>query len=224
MPRTARLVIPGYPHHIIQRGNRRQPVFWSDDDRCAYLDFLRIYAKSAGIEFWAYCLMDNHIHLIAVPKEERSFAIGLADAHVRYTRMVNFKQGWRGYLWEGRFKSHPLSEQHLYAAIRYVERNPVRAKMVQKAEDYPWSSANAHVKGEVNPLLTTMFLTDDIKDWASYLRQEDDASHLHIFRKAVHTGRPLGDKAFIEHLEALTGKNLKKNKPGPKGKEEKENN
>lgn len=223
MPRTARLVIPGYPHHIVQRGNRRQPVFWDDNDRRSYLDLLNIHAKSAGIEFWAYCLMNNHIHLVAVPKHEKSFAIGLADVHVRYTRMINFREGWRGYLWEGRFKSHPLSEQHLYAAIRYVERNPVRAKIVSKAEDYPWSSARAHVKMKKDPLLAPMFLADDITDWASYLREDDDTNHLRLFRQSVHTGEPAGDNSFIEHLENLIGKSLKKKKPGPKGKKGKVN-
>jgi putative transposase len=120
-----------YPHHIIQRGNRRQEVFFSNEDRKTCLDYLRLYAKTSAIDFWGYCLMNNHLHLIAVPQNEDSFARGFAEAHRRYTRYINFRKGWRGYLWEGRFKSYLLDEAHLYAAIRYIERNPVRAGIVK---------------------------------------------------------------------------------------------
>lgn len=216
MARIARIVVPGYPHHIIQRGNRRQNVFFSDEDRNIYLDHLRIYAKPAGISFWGYCLMDNHVHLIAVPQNIDSLALGLAEAHRRYTRYINFRQGWRGYLWEGRFKSYPLSETHLYAAIRYIERNPVRAGIVERAWDYPWSSARAHVYKKENPVLSDNFLVTSIADWKEYLKEEDDATTLNNFRRHTHTGRPLGDSKFIEALETITGRILQKQKPGPK--------
>jgi len=160
--------------------------------------------------------MDNHIHLIAVPKNEDSLSIGMKDVHLRYTRMINFREGWRGFLWEGRFKSYPLSERYLYAALRYVERNPVRAGIVKRAEDYPWSSAGAHVKKEKSNLLADNFMLSEIKDWASYLAEEDNETDRELFKKHARTGRPLGDDKYIEHLEELTGKDLKKKKPGPK--------
>ncbi len=218
MARIARLVIPGLPHHIIQRGNRRQRVFFSDDDRRVYLDYLRIYAKPAGIHFWGYCLMGNHVHIIAVPDREDSFACGFAEAHRRYTRMVNFREGWRGYLWEGRFKSYPLSEFHLYAAIRYIERNPVRAKIVKNAWDFLWSSARAHVLKQKDPLLEDNFMASEIKDWASFLAEEDKQGDINLHRLHVNTGRPLGDDRFIEKIEGLTGRILHRQKPGPKHK------
>ena len=124
MARIARVVIPNYPHHVIQRGNRNQDVFFSDKDKQAYIDILHEHASRAGVAFWAYCLMDNHVHLIAVPDHENSLARGIGEAHRKYTRMVNFREGWRGYLWQGRFNSYVMDERHLYAAIRYVERNP----------------------------------------------------------------------------------------------------
>lgn len=216
MARIARVVAPGYPHHIIQRGNRRQRVFFSDDDRIAYLDYLRTYAKPAGIHFWAYCLMDNHVHLIAVPERGESFARGFSEAHRRYTRMINFRESWRGYLWQGRFKSYPLSESHLYAAMRYIERNPVRAKIVKDAWHYPWSSARTHVLKEKNPILDDNFVISGIKDWKAFLAEEDVSININTHKIHANTGRPLGDKKFIEAIEKITGRFLRKQKPGPK--------
>jgi putative transposase len=219
MARIARIVVPGYPHHIIQRGNRRQRVFFNDEDRKVYLDYLRIHAKPAGIHFWGYCLMDNHVHIIAVPDKEESFAFGFAEAHRRYTRMINFRENWRGYLWEGRFKSYPLSEFHLYAAIRYIERNPVRAKVVKNPWDYFWSSARAHTFKEKDPLLDDNFVISEIKDWKIFLSEEDEPANINLLKTHANTGRPLGDNKFIEMLEKLTSRLLRKQKPGPKEKE-----
>jgi putative transposase len=216
MARIARLVVPDFPHHIIQRGNRCQKVFFSDGDRIAYLDYLRIYARPAGIHIWGYCLMDNHVHIIAVPDTKESFADGFAEAHRRYTRMINFREKWRGYLWEGRFKSYVLSRTHLYAAMRYIERNPVRAGIVKEAWDYPWSSAKAHVFKQDNPLLEDNFLISEVKDWASFLAEEDDIAKVDLFCRHANTGRPLGDNKFIEILEKITGRTLKKQKSGRK--------
>ncbi len=219
MARVARVVVPGYPHHIVQRGNRCQEVFFSDYDREAYLDYLKIYAQPAGIHFWGYCLMDNHVHIIAVPDKEDSFAYGFSEAHRRYTRMVNFRENWRGYLWQGRFKSYPLSEFHLYAALRYIERNPVRAKIVKNAWDYRWSSAKAHVFKQRDPLLEDNFLVSEINDWEAYLSEEDKQEAVNLFKKHANSGRPLGDNKFIGMIEGLTGRILHKQKPGPKKKE-----
>lgn len=218
MPRKARIVIPGHPHHIIQRGNRRQRVFFCDDDRLAYLDYLQSQAIPAGMEIWAYCLMDNHVHLVVVPKQENSLAIGLGSTQLKYTRRINFRQKWRGYLWEGRFKSYVLSEQHLYATIRYIERNPVRAMMIKKAQDYKWSSAKTHVSKTKDALLSDNFVVSGISNWSLYLAEEDNASDMNIFRQHIRTGRPLGDDNYLEQLERITGKDLKRKKPGPKKK------
>jgi len=221
MPRMARVVIPNIPHHIIQRGNRRQPVFFSDNDRCAYINYLCLYAKPAGISILAYCLMDNHIHLIAVPKRESSFADGFSESHKRYSRMINFRENWRGHLWEGRFKSYPLNESHLFAAIRYVERNPVRAKLVKQAWEYPWSSANAHIRKESNSIVDDSFMTNEITNWAEYISGEESEKDLLLFRSHSNTGRPLGEKEFIDLLEKKTGRILHRQKPGPKNSKRK---
>ena len=119
MARIARVVVPEVPHHVVQRGNRRQDVFFKSEDRSEYLKILKKQSVKYGFKIWAYCLMRNHVHLIVVPQDVDSFGKGIGEAHKEYTRMINFREGWRGYLWEGRFKSHPLDEQYLYSAVRY---------------------------------------------------------------------------------------------------------
>ncbi|OVE73586.1 transposase [bacterium B13(2017)] len=216
MARLARVVVPEFPHHVIQRGNRKQKVFFSEDDKRIYLNYLEWYAKPAGIKFWAYCLMDNHVHLVAVPETKEGLAYGLGETHRRYTRMIHFREDWHGYLWEGRFKSYPLSEAHLFSTIRYIERNPVRAGMLRKAEDYPWSSANAHVNGKLDKILSDNFMISKINNWKEYLSDLDNPSETELVAKHMTTGRPLGDETFIEKIETLTNRCLKKKKPGPK--------
>ncbi len=216
MARIARVVIPNYPHHIMHRGNRREKVFFNRNDKQAYIDFLIKYAEKYGIEFWAYCLMDNHVHFIAVPKKEDSFSRGFAQTHKDYTRRINFRNNWRGHLWEGRFKSCVLSQKHLDAAIRYIERNPVRAGLAQNAEDYPWSSARAHVDKKQDRLLSNSFVTEEINDWKGYLSDDSDDKKGNLFVRHVDTGRPLGDKDFIKKIEAAVGRKLRRRKPGPR--------
>jgi putative transposase len=218
MARMARIVIPNIPHHITQRGNRSQKVFFSDNDKASYLSLLHEHAQKAGISLWAYCLMDNHVHLIAVPEREDSLAKGIGDTHKYYTRMINFREKWRGYLWQGRFTSFPLDEKHLYAAIRYIERNPVRAGVVKKAEDYEFSSARAHVYKKKDFLLSNNFVIDEIKDWKAFLAEDDDECDKKLFRKHTRVGRPLGSEEFIVKLEKITGRILKPLKPGRKKK------
>jgi len=213
MARIARVVVPGIPHHIVQRGNRRQKVFFNDIDRKTYLDYLKIYATPAGIHFWGYCLMDNHVHIVAVPDREDSLASGFGEAHRRYTRMINFREKWRGYLWEGRFKSYPLSQVHVFAAMRYIERNPVRARIVENAWDYPWSSARAHIFKQKDPLLEDNFMVSEIKDWRLFLSEEDKQGDVKNLKMHANNGRPLGDSQFIGVVEKLTGRNLHKQKP-----------
>jgi len=157
MSRVGRVVIAGFPHHITQRGNRREDVFLSDADRQAYVGFARKYADLHGLAVWAYCLMTNHVHLVAVPVRKASLALALRDTHAVYAMRFNALAGVTGHLWQGRFYSCPLDEAHLWAAVRHVERNPVRAGLVSHAGDYPWSSAAAHCGRAGDPLLSRDF-------------------------------------------------------------------
>ena len=145
MPRLPRLIVPEIPHHITHRGNRRQLVFFSDSDKSLYLRFLMENSKNTGLRYLAYCLMDNHIHLIMIPKDKDEITATLRETHRKYTTIINMREKWKGHLWQGRFGSCPLDERHLYMAVRYIERNPVRAGIVNKAEDFPWSSARGHL-------------------------------------------------------------------------------
>ncbi len=182
MARKAREVFPGSAHHVVQRGNRKQKVFFQEADKQEYLNILGLNARLFKLQIWAYCLMDNHVHLIVVPEKIDSMTRALSLTHQLYTRMINFREGWRGYLWEGRFKSKLLNEQHLYAAVRYVEQNPVRAGIVKKAEDYRWSSALAHVNKKPDKILAKFHLTREIPNWKEYLRGNDDENIISAIR------------------------------------------
>jgi len=214
MPRIARVVIPGCPHHIIQRGNRRLKVFFSDEDKAFYLTLLGRNMVKYGVSLWAFCLMDNHLHLIAVPQTADSFARAIGYTHMKYTHVINTREDWRGYLWQGRFITYPLDEDYAVTAVRYAERNPVRAKLVRNAWDYPWSSASAHVTGVRHPLLAPSPLEQKIKDWAAFLGQKDDAEAAKKLLEHERTGRPLGSEEFVRKLEELTGRVLAPRKRG----------
>ncbi len=208
MPRIARVVIPGCPHHIIQRGNRRLQVFFSDEDKAFYLTLLGRNIAKYGVSLWAFCLMDNHVHMIGVPQTTESFGRAIGYTHMKYTHVINTREDWRGYLWQGRFITYPLDEASVFSAVRYVERNPVRANMVRNAWDYPWSSARAHVTGARHPLLAPSPLEREIKDWAAFLGQKDDEEAAKRLLAHERTGRPLGSDEFVRKLEELTGRVL----------------
>tara|TARA_R110000772_G_scaffold191168_3_gene302099 strand:- start:2033 stop:2692 length:660 start_codon:yes stop_codon:yes gene_type:complete len=214
MARLARVVAPGLPHHLTQRGNRRQQTFFSDDDYRAYLGLMAEWCGVEGVEVWAYCLMPNHVHLIVVPPTEAALRRAVGEAHRRYTRRVNFREGWRGHLWQGRFASFPMDETYLLAAARYVELNPVRARLCRQPEDWPWSSAGAHLAGRNDGLCAVTPLLDLAPDWPAFLADGLTEGAADALRKCERTGRPLGGEAFIERLEAVLGRDLKPRKRG----------
>ena len=218
MARLARLVVSAVPHHVTQRGNRRQTVFFGDDDYCAYLTLLAEHTRTAGVAVWAWCLMPNHVHLMLTPPSAGALRAALADAHRRYSRMVNFREGWRGYLWQGRFASCPMEEAHALSAARYIELNPVRALLVAKPQDWPWSSARAHLTGTSDGLTEVGALGIGAGEWAGFLKAGIDDDALEAIRSGERTGRPLGTDDFVRRLEGLTGRQLARQKPGPKPK------
>jgi putative transposase len=164
--------------------------------------------------------MPNHVHLIAVPKTKDGLRLAVGEAHRRYTRRINFHEGWRGHLWQGRFSSFVLDDSYLLACTRYVELNPVRAGLVKTPEAWRWSSAAAHVKRKDDILVRTKPLAAMIKSsWKKFLSVDVQESDMELFRKHERTGRPMGDDAFIEGLEQLLDRKLKPKKPGPKAKD-----
>jgi len=217
MARMARVVIPTIPHHVTQRGVRCMETFFDDEDYEMYLSLMREWCLSSGVEVWAYCLMPNHAHLIATPESKTSLAHGIGEAHRRYTRYINFKKSWKGYLWQGRFASFPMDEDYLLASVRYVELNPLRARLVDRAEDYRWSSAKAHLEGQDDVLVKVKPMLDRVDDWSELLASGDQTS-FDAIRLHERTGRPLGQDSFVERMSLLAGRALGKKKPGPKRK------
>ena len=209
MPRIARAVAVGFPHHITQRGNYRQAVFEADSDYIRYLELLKDYSDRHQLKIWAYCLMGNHVHFIAVPMESDSLSKVFKSLHMRYSQYFNMRNKTTGHLWQGRFYSCALDERHLYAGMRYVENNPVRAQIVRRAEKYQWSSARSHVKKLPDPVISgDCYLTKEIKDWPAYLREKEDSALVDELRKNTKTGRPCGDETFIRRLEKSFGRRL----------------
>ena len=176
------------------------------------------FCKAEQVAIWAYCLMPNHVHLIAVPQTTEGLRRAIGEAHRRYTRMVNLRERWRGHLWQGRFASYVVDETYLLKAARYVELNPVRAGLVNTPRQYRWSSATAHLRGKDDALVRVRPLLRLEPDWRRFLTRVIREDDLKILRAHEHTGRPLGDEAFLKSLEQNLGRVLRRRKPGPKGK------
>jgi putative transposase len=221
MPRIARVVLPGYPHHVTQRGVRGMDIFRSDSDRRAYLEILAEAGSKHGLGFWAWCLMSNHVHLLAVPERPGSLAGAIREAHWRYTRLVNFREGVRGHLFQERFHSCPVQkDRRLVAAARYVELNPVRAGLVRRAEDWLWSSAafNAGRRRE-DPLLAVSVVAGAFGSWRRVLRDGEEEAERRRTELHISKGWPLGEERWVRRLEQESGQRLRAGQPGwPKGK------
>jgi putative transposase len=216
MARIGRVVAAGLPHHITQRGNRRQETFFCDGDYRAYISLMSEWTKKCGVEVWAYCLMPNHVHMILVPQSTDGLYKALGEMHRRYTRMINFRNGWRGHLWQGRFSSFVMDENYVLAAARYIEMNPVRAHIVDKPWEYVWSSAKAHMQADDDGVVSVRPLLDIVGDWRAFLESANEEKMCVMLRRHETTGRPLGDVPFVKDLELVLGRNFSKQKPGRK--------
>jgi putative transposase len=215
MARIARAVAIGYPHHITQRGNYRQNVFKSDKDYLIYLEWLKTYVEKYSVKIWAYCLMRNHVHYVAVPTTPDSFSRTFNTLHMRYSQFVNKRANTLGHLWQGRFFSCALDEKHLYAAVRYVENNPVRIGLVDSAEQYRWSSAKAHVEKTDDAILDKdCYLVTAIKDWAEYIRGAQDDNDVKNIRKHTRSGWPCGNDVFVNEIENILVRKFSSNPRG----------
>jgi putative transposase len=211
-------VVPGVAHHVTQRGNRRQQTFFQEEDYSAYLALLREWCARCGVAVWAYCLMPNHVHLIVVPQSEDGLRGALGEAHRRYTRRINFREGWRGHLWQGRFASFALDERYLLRAAQYVELNPVRAKLCRMPWRWRWSSAAAHVTGREDGVVQVTPLLERVKDWREHLLEPLEAAEEELWRQHERTGRPLGAPAFLDRVERILGRIVRPAQRGPKPK------
>ena len=230
MARLARIVIPHMAHHVTQRGNRRLPVFFSDADREVYIGLLAEFAQTSQTRCLAWCLMDNHVHLVLVPETTDGLRAMLAEAHRRYTREINFREGWRGHLFQSRFASYPMDDAHLMTAVRYVERNPVAAKLVENAADWRWSSARSHIAGKRvggDPLTDVQALGRHVPNWRAMLRHgletgavtPDGEVLADAIERRLSTGRALATPEWIAEQGLALARQLAPQKPGRKPKQ-----
>jgi putative transposase len=220
MARIGRFVVPDLPHHVTQRGNRRGAVFFGDEDYGLYHDLLREACVREGVAVWSYCLMPNHVHLILTPRTPEGLGRALGKAHRRYSSFINARMRVTGHLFQARFASVVMDEAHLMAAARYVALNPVRARLVERAQDWRWSSARAHLEGRDDGLVTVAPLLDRCADrFADMLDDEPDPGTLTALRAAETLGRPLGSPDFLDRLAARTGRDPR---PGKRGRKKRE--
>ncbi|MBI2717339.1 MAG: transposase [Rhizobiales bacterium] len=218
MSRLARLVVPGLPHHVTQRGNGGQRVFFADDD---YRLFIRLLAEScaaAGVVCWAFALMPNHVHAILVPDNEDGLRAALAPVHRRYAGLINARRKKTGHFWQGRYGAAVMDEEHLAAAFRYVLRNPVAARLVKRPAQWRWSSARAYLRGSPDGLTETAAMLGRFPDMAELLGDDGETSAAIAVRGDETIGRPLGSTQFVARIERRTGRSLAPGRRGPKPK------
>lgn len=208
MPRMARLVVPGFAHHVTQRGARRQQTFFEDSDFEAYLQLLRAKLKKVDVRIWAYCLMPNHIHAIAVPADSCAMSRLFGDVHRAYAQMINAKHDWKGHLWQERFYSTVMDEKHTYAAMRYVELNPVRAGLCKRPNGWRWSSVHAHFGSNDDDVVDTDSTDQLVTNWRDYLTESESTATRDSIRSHTRSGRPIGDADFVEMIEVITGRSI----------------
>lgn len=226
MPRIARIVVPGLPHHITQRGNNRQDVFFVDDDRRVYLELLKQQSRQFDLSVQAYCLMTNHVHLVATPRQAESLALAIGRTNWLYTQYINRVHGRSGHLWQNRFFSCAVAGDQLLHSVCYAERTPVRARMVRLPWRYRWSSAAAHI-GEGDPfgVLDVPRWTQKFppRKWRAILQRPQDELIERAVERSLNTGRPLASDHFLSKLEKAVGRRLRPLPVGrPKRKERRE--
>lgn len=220
MPRIGRAVAAGFPHHVIHRGNNREDVFFEKEDRKQYLSLLKKYAAKWTSPITAYCLMTNHVHFLTKPGSDESLYKMMQGLTLCYTQYINRIYGRTGRLWESRYHSCIVDhEKYLWAVARYIEQNPVRAGMIEKAEDYPYSSARAHVKGSDDDVLgADLFTNDQRQDYILLLQTDLPGKEIERLRYATKTGRPFGNERFLVEMEnKLERRLLQRPKGRPRG-------
>jgi putative transposase len=212
MPRVARIVVAGVPHHVTQRGNNRHDVFFVDDDRRAYLNIFDEQSRKYGLRILAYCLMNNHVHHIVIPETADALAKAVGRTHWLYTQYINRLHRRSGHLWQNRFYSNAMDDAHTLLATRYTERNPIRARICRVARRYEWSSAAAHCGGMDKSGLLDLEAWKQLAegvDWEGELAIALEPRQMERIRHYTHTGRPLASDSFLSKLERAVGRRLR---------------
>lgn len=219
MARLARVVFPGIPHHVTQRGNGRQQTFFGDEDYALYRELLRGHCRAAGVGVWSYVLMPNHVHLILVPSDEDGLRRALAPMHRRYAGHVHARERRTGHFWQGRFGCVAMDEDHLGAAVRYVAMNPVRAGLCERAADWAWSSTTTLLGLDDDGVTDCAPVRARVPDLAALLDSAEDEERTERLRRGESIGRPIGSAEWLEALERDSGRRLK---PGKRGRRRRE--
>ena len=214
MPRFRRLVVPGYPHHVTQRGVRRQTTFFDDRDYQTYLRLATKLLIESSLEIWTYCLMPNHVHAVVIPHEETSLATFFGPLHKLYAERTNFRYEWTGHLWQARYYSVPMDQRHTLTAMRYVERNPLRSGLARRPQDWAWSSARGNLGLIDDPLIPRRAACSLVSPWRDYIGTAEGDEELKQLRDLTRTGRPSGNKRFVDELESLTGRQIHRRSAG----------
>jgi len=227
MPRSARIVVRGYPYHIVQRGNNRQDIFFDPQDRFFYLKLLKKYSVEGGCAVCAYCLMHNHVHCLLVPGRDDSLAKTMQKLALCYTQYINKRFERSGTLWESRYYSALVdTDSYLWAVCRYIERNPVRAGIAETPYDYPWTSIMINAKGEksdlVEPFWSRYGDSKDKEEYRDFVLLPEDGQKINMIRKSTSTGKPIGNESFFDFIENNFGICCRtKSKGRPKGRTKK---
>jgi len=217
MARLARFVLPEVPHHVTQRGNGRQRTFFSDADYGLYRDLLKDHCAKAGVSVWSWVLMPNHVHLILTPSHADGLRAALSRVHRIYAGHIHTREKRTGHFWQGRFGCVAMDEAHLAAAIPYVALNPVRARLVQRSEEWRWSSVHAHLDPARGDGLTdTAPVAGRIADFRAMLRAGENEAASMALRRAETIGRPLGGPEFQKRVESALGRSAMPKKRGRK--------
>ena len=217
MARLARFVVPGIPHHVTQRGNGKQLTFLQDSDYLLYRRLLGEHCAAQGVAVWSWVLMPNHVHLILVPPHEDALRAVLSRVHRYYAGHIHLRERRSGHFWQGRFGCVAMDEQHLSAAVRYVALNPVRARLVERAQDWRWSSVHALLDPEKGDGLTeTAPVLERLPAFAELLNVGEDEARSTALRRSEAVGRPLGDQPFLDRVKAALGRDPK---PGRRGRQ-----
>ncbi len=218
MARQARIVLADTPHHVTQRGNRGDKIFFEKADFETYIDLLREQCDDKGVSIISYCLLPNQVHLIALPRTDDALAAAIGETHRRYTVHINAKNNWRGHLFQDRFFSYVMDDRYMLRAARFIENLPVVSGIAPKADNYLWSSARTHVRLAENPLVTEKVVLKIMPDWASFLDRPMDTQEMDSIRLHLQTGRPRGSDGFLDAVEATIGRTVRPQKRGRKPK------
>ena len=216
MARLPRIIVPGVPHHVTQRGNRRQRVFLEEGDYAVYLNLMAQACHASGVEVWSYCLMPNHVHLAMVPATREGLSRAVGETHRRYSAYINARLRVTGHLFQGRFGCVAMDDAHFLAAVRYIAMNPVKARLVERPQAWRWSSTRALLEGRDDALVSCAPVLDRTGDFGRFLGEEDSPAIVEELERGLSVGRPLMGADRLLALERELGIPIAPRKRGPR--------